>query len=107
MFSLPPLEELVAAAHVVAAQRLHATTGLEAAYNLGSGSGSSVADIMRTVAEVTGIAFTPTISPRRPGDPARIVASGALATRDLEWAMRFSLAEMVESAWSARRKPSS
>lgn len=97
----------VASAHVAAARRLEAGASLEPAYNLGSGTGVSVAELMRTVAEVTGIRFTPEVGPRREGDPARIVASGALAARDLDWAMRFSLVEMVESAWTARRKPSS
>ena len=38
----------------------------------------------------------------RPGDPARIVATGELAARDLDWRMRHSLEEMVRSAWDAR-----
>jgi UDP-glucose 4-epimerase len=58
---------------------------------------------MDAMARVTGIDFTPEISPRRPGDPARIVAEGAAATADLDWKMRYSVDEMVESAWSARR----
>jgi UDP-glucose 4-epimerase len=62
---------------------------------------------MRTIAEVTGIRFTPLLAPRRAGDPARIVASGDAAARDLGWRMDHTLAEMVESAWTARRKPSS
>jgi UDP-glucose 4-epimerase len=93
----------LAEAHVVAAQRLDAGTPIEPVYNLGSGDGVSVGEIMRAVAEVTGIAFTPEIAPRRDGDPARIVASGELAARDLDWRMRHSLAEMVASAWDARR----
>lgn len=97
----------VAFAHVAAARRLESGEHLESAYNLGSGEGSSVSEIMTAVADVTGIRFTPTIGPRRAGDPARIVASGALATRDLGWSMRHSLSEMVESAWNARSKPSS
>lgn len=97
----------VAAAHVAAAQRLEAGDPLEAAYNLGSGTGSSVAEIMRAVARVTGELFTPEVVKRRAGDPARIVAAGEKAQRDLGWAMRHSLADMVESAWTARRKPSS
>ncbi|HET6166055.1 MAG TPA: UDP-glucose 4-epimerase GalE [Marmoricola sp.] len=93
----------VAAAHVVAARRLVAGDSLEAVYNLGSGAGSSVRQIMDTVREVTGIDFTPDVAPRRPGDPARIVASGELAARDLDWAMRHDLRDMVSSAWRARR----
>jgi UDP-glucose 4-epimerase len=94
----------LARAHVAAAQRLDAGEPLEAAYNLGSGAGSSVGEIMAAVAVATGIAFTPEIGPRRPGDPDRIVASGELATRDLGWEMRHSLREMVLSQWIATRR---
>ncbi|CDK01429.1 UDP-glucose 4-epimerase [Microbacterium sp. C448] len=92
----------IAAAHVAAARRLEAAEPIESAYNLGSGDGLSVAEIMTAVATVTGIQFTPTIGPRRPGDPPRIVASGKLAARDLDWRMRHSVEEMVRSAWEAR-----
>jgi len=93
----------LAAAHVVAAERLMAGASLAPVYNLGSGDGVSVGEIMRAIADVTGITFTPEIAPRRSGDPARIVASGELAARDLEWRMRHTVVEMVESAWRARR----
>jgi UDP-glucose 4-epimerase len=93
----------IAAAHVAAARRLDAGEPLEAAYNLGSGDGVSVAEIMTAMARVTGIDFMPAIAPRRPGDPPRIVASGELAARDLGWTMRHTLDEMVKSAWDARR----
>ena len=94
----------LASSHVVAAQKIESGGQLEAVYNLGSGSGSSVRQIMDAMAEVTGIAFDPEIAPRRAGDPARIVAAGDLASRDLEWKMRHSLTEMVTSAWTARTK---
>ena len=93
----------LAAAHVVAAERLEAGAALEPVYNLGSGDGVSVGEIMSAVAQVTGIDFTPEIAPRRAGDPARIVASGELAARDLDWRMRHTLGDMVQSAWDARR----
>jgi UDP-glucose 4-epimerase len=92
----------LAVSHVAAARRLEAGEPLEPAYNLGSGDGVSVAEIMTAIAAATGIDFTPTIGPRRPGDPARIVASGDLAARDLDWKMRHTLDEMVTSAWQAR-----
>ncbi|PZQ89731.1 MAG: UDP-glucose 4-epimerase GalE [Leifsonia xyli] len=92
----------LALAHVAAARALAEGRPLEAAYNLGSGDGVSVAEIMAAMARVTGIRFTPEIAPRRPGDPARIVASGERAARDLDWRMRHTLDEMVESAWVAR-----
>jgi len=94
----------LALAHVAAARRLEAGEPLEPVYNLGSGSGTSVREIMTTIREVTGYDFEPVVGPRRPGDPARIVASGELAARDLDWEMRHSLTDMVRSAWQARQK---
>ncbi|WP_083410427.1 UDP-glucose 4-epimerase GalE [Mycolicibacterium rutilum] len=94
----------LALAHVAAARRLDAGEALEPVYNLGSGSGTSVREIMTTIRDVTGFDFEPQIGARRPGDPARIVASGDLAARDLDWQMRHSLEEMVRSAWTARRQ---
>ncbi len=93
----------IAAAHVVAAQRLAAGQPVEAAYNLGSRNGLSVREIMDAMARVTGIDFAPEIAARRPGDPDRIVATGELAARDLDWANRYTVDEMVRSGWEARR----
>jgi UDP-glucose 4-epimerase len=93
----------LALAHVEAARRLEAGQSIEPAYNLGSGDGVSVRQIMDAVAHVTGIAFEPELAERRPGDPPRIVASGELAARDLDWEMRHTLEQMVRSAWDARR----
>lgn len=91
----------LALAHVVAAQRLEAGEHLEPVYNLGSGSGTSVREIMTAIVEVSGTSLTPVDGPRRPGDPASIVANGELARRDLDWQMRHSIREMVASAWAA------
>ncbi|UZN02578.1 UDP-glucose 4-epimerase GalE [Cellulomonas sp. S1-8] len=94
----------LAVSHVAAARALADGAPLQPVYNLGSGDGLSVAQIMTTVAQVTGIDFTPEVGPRRPGDPARIVASGAAAARDLDWAMRHTAEQMVASAWAAHRR---
>ena len=93
----------LAVSHVAAARALDAGEPLRTAYNLGSGDGSSVAEIMSAIARVTGVDFTPEIAARRPGDPARIVANGDAAARDIDWKMRYTLDEMVSSAWSARQ----
>jgi UDP-glucose 4-epimerase len=93
----------LAVSHVAAAQALAEGRTLAPVYNLGSGDGLSVRQIMEAMARVTGLDFTPEVTARRPGDPARIVASGELAARDLDWRMRYSIDEMVESAWRARR----
>jgi UDP-glucose 4-epimerase len=92
----------LALAHVAAAKRMAAGEPVAPAYNLGSGDGASVGQIMTAVAGVTGIDFKPEIGPRRQGDPARIVASGELASRELGWAMRHTLDQMVASDWAAR-----
>ncbi len=89
--------------HVAAALALAEGRPLRPAYNLGSGDGLSIRQIMDAMARVTGIEFTPEIASRRPGDPARIVADGSAAAADLGWRMSYSLDEMVSSAWSARR----
>ena len=93
----------LAETHVAAADALLEGRRLAPVYNLGSGEGVSVRQIMSTIAEVTGIDFTPVLAPRRAGDPARIVASGELAARDLGWTMRHDLTDMVRSAWEARK----
>jgi len=94
----------IAAAHVVAAQLLASGATIEPAYNLGSQNGLSVRQIMDAMARVTGILFTPVVGPRRPGDPDRIVATGDLAARDLDWANRYTVDEMVRTGWDARRR---
>jgi len=94
----------IALAHVAAAAALESGKSLERIYNLGSGQGVSVLEIMAAVRRITGIPFEPEVLDRRPGDPARIIASGRLATRDLDWQMRHDLDSMVESAWRAWEK---
>jgi UDP-glucose 4-epimerase len=93
----------LAVSHVAAARALAEGRELQPVYNLGSGDGLSVRQIMDAMARVTGVEFTPEVHDRRPGDPARIVASGEAAARDLAWRMRHGVDEMVASAWSARR----
>jgi UDP-glucose 4-epimerase len=93
----------LAVSHVAAARALSEGRELQRVYNLGSGDGVSVREIMTAMAQGTGIAFEPETADRRPGDPARIVASGEAAARDLDWVMRHTLTEMVASAWEARQ----
>lgn len=91
--------QALADTHVVAAKLLAEGAPLAPAYNLGSGRGSSVKEVLDTVARVTGIAFSPRLVDRRPGDPATVVASGELAGRDLGWDMSVPLEEMIASSW--------
>jgi UDP-glucose 4-epimerase len=91
----------IALAHVAAVEALEGGRQLASAYNLGSGDGLSVLEIMAAFQRATGIDFEPELRDRRPGDPARIVASGRLAARDLDWRMRHSVDDMVSSAWAS------
>ena len=93
----------LAKAHVGAAERMERGDSVQASYNLGSGTGTSVAEMMSAISRVTGIAFTPAIGPRRAGDPARVVASGERASREIGWSMTHSLDQMILSAYEARR----
>lgn len=97
-----PVGEL-AKAHLMAAEKLVAGEKLLPAYNLGTGTGHSVAEVMRVMSEVTGIEFEAEVVGRRAGDPPMVVASGELAARDLHWNTHSDLRDMVETAWDAFR----
>jgi UDP-glucose 4-epimerase len=94
----------LAAAHATAARALAEGRRLEPVYNIGSGEGLSVRQVVDTILEVTGSDVVPQVGDRRPGDPARIVASGEAAARDLGWQMRHDVRDMVDSAWRAWRR---
>jgi len=90
----------LAAAHLGALQAL-AAGGASSAYNLGNGEGMSVRAVIECVERVTGHAVPHRIGPRRPGDPARLVASSARAGRELGWRPKFAALEtIVGTAWS-------
>ena len=93
----------LAAAHVGAAQRMDRGESIEPAYNLGSGTGTSVAEMMAAISRVTRIEFSAEVGSRRAGDPARVVASGEKASRDIGWTMSHSLEDMIRSAFEARK----
>ncbi len=69
-------------------------------YNIGSGHGYSVRQVIETARKVTGHPIPATESPRRPGDSPRLVASSASIRRELGWQPTHdSLEEIVSSAW--------
>jgi UDP-glucose 4-epimerase len=90
----------IADAHVAALTHLR-DGGASATYNIGRGVGSSVLEVLKTVAEVTGNNTAPQIVDRRPGDPARIVATVDAIKTDLGWTAHHDLRDMVSSAWEA------
>ncbi len=73
-------------------------------YNLGTGNGLSVMEIIEAARKVTGHPIPCEIAPRRPGDPARLVACSDRARQMLGWKPRFESAEaIIESAWKWRQ----
>src|SRR6185503_2850481 len=72
--------------------------------NLGNGQGYSVREVIEVAREVTGHPIPAVAGPRRPGDPAVLVASSECARRELGWAPRFGdLRAIVQSAWEWHR----
>ncbi|MEU3756501.1 UDP-glucose 4-epimerase GalE [Streptomyces olivoreticuli] len=73
--------------------------------NLGNGSGFSVHEVIETARKVTGHPVPQTAAPRRPGDPAVLVASAARAAETLGWRpRRTELAEIIADAWEFARR---
>ncbi len=68
-------------------------------YNLGTGEGYSVLEIVRAFEAASGAAVAYEIAPRRPGDIAECYADASLAANDLNWKAEHSLSEMMEDAW--------
>jgi UDP-glucose 4-epimerase len=95
----------LANAHAQAVAHLesrHGTgTQTQRVYNVGTGEGTTVFEVMDTIREVTGMNFEPEVVARRAGDPARVVASPERITRELGWTAKHSLKDMVASAWEA------
>ena len=89
----------LADAHVLALKRMLAGGG-SAAFNLGSGDGFSVSEMLTAARKVTGLPIPAEIVARREGDPARLVASSALARTELGWAPRRTDVETIlADAW--------
>jgi UDP-glucose 4-epimerase len=92
----------LAEAHVLALQ--HAAPKQHRVYNLGSGTGFSVREVIEACREVTGHPIPATVSPRRAGDPAVLIASSERATRELGWEpTRTDLRRIVGDAWEFTR----
>lgn len=68
-------------------------------YNLGSGEGFSVKEVIEKVKKVTGKEFKVETVEKRAGDPAILVADSQKAKKELGWEPGFSLEEIIESAW--------
>jgi UDP-glucose 4-epimerase len=80
-------------------------TPASAFYNLGTGGGSSVREVIETCRRITGHPIPAAEKPRRPGDPPRLIASSEKIKRQLGWRPKFqTLDAIVESAWKWHQK---
>lgn len=91
----------LAQAHILA---LRALDRGSCTYNLGNGHGFTVKEVIETCREVTGHPIPAEVGPRRPGDPAVLVASSERIRRELGWQPRYpDLRTIVEHAWEWHR----
>jgi UDP-glucose 4-epimerase len=88
----------LATAHLLALDGANA--GEHRIFNLGTGDGYSVREVIDAVREVTGATFTVKESPRRPGDPPRLVAAADKIRSELGWTPTKDLRAMVADAWA-------
>jgi len=91
----------LARAHLLALEA--AVPGSHAVYNLGSGAGYSNREVLDACQEVTGRDIPARVAPRRPGDPAVLVASSEAIAADLGWHAERNLRSMVADAWTFAR----
>lgn len=70
-------------------------------FNVGTGQGSSVFEVLDEIRRATGIDFEKVVEPRRAGDPPSLCADVSRINNELGWHAKKNLAEIVESAWAA------
>lgn len=84
----------------IAAFKLLEKPGAQHFYNLGTGTPTSVLEVIRAVEKVSGLKVPANFAPRRAGDPPALYADAAKARRELGWTPKFSTIEpIVETAW--------
>lgn len=89
------------AAHWLAVQKLLVGARGSYSFNLGSGNGFSVREVIDAAERVTGRLIATDIEPRRIGDPARLVADSSRAKAELGWEPQFGqLEEIIQHAWN-------
>lgn len=95
----------LASAHLLAMRYLDAHEGAHC-FNLGSGSGYTVREVIEAARKVTGKPIPFSLAPRRPGDPPVLVADSARAADVLGWRPSFhGMPDIVETAWRWHRAP--
>jgi UDP-glucose 4-epimerase len=87
----------LATAHVAALEKLE--PGKKLKLNLGTGNGASVKEVVELCRKITGRPIATREVARREGDPPALVADASAAKRELGWQARYSMREIIESAW--------
>lgn len=93
----------LADAHVAALDYLKREDRPHRVFNVGTGTGSSVIEVIEAISRATGQDITPEIGPRRAGDPARLICSTDRIRETLGWESSHTLDDIVQSAVEARR----
>ncbi len=93
----------LATGHLKALEKLQEKPGVEA-YNLGTGEGKSVLEVIKAFEEATGKKIPYTISPRRPGDAVVCYADASKAEKELDWQARRTMIEMCKDSWNWQSK---
>ncbi len=88
----------LAVAHVKALEYV-VRTGKSTAYNLGTGVGSSVKEVIDLTKKISGVDFKVELLPRRPGDPVSIYADSRKARAELDWKTQYNLEDIIGTAW--------
>jgi len=73
-------------------------------FNLGTGKGYSVKEIIDTAKEITGIDFKVEEAKRRQGDPARLIADSSKARKFLNWKPQYDLDDIIRTAWNWHKR---
>lgn len=88
----------LARAHILALEKMVKENKRDH-FNLGSGSGFSVAEIIKEAKKITAVDFKVELAPRRAGDPAVLIADSSKAQKLLGWQPEYSLSRIIETAW--------
>jgi UDP-glucose 4-epimerase len=91
----------LAAAHLRAVDYLNQETRRYDTFNVGTGVGASVFEVLEALKKASGVDFQITVGERRAGDPPRLVADVSRIEAELQFRCEKDLDEIVESAWSA------
>ena len=95
--------EDIAQAHLFALRAVEGNK-VDEVYNVGSGSGYSVKEMMNQISKTIGVDLNPRVTDRRDGDTPLLIASTKKINLELGWKPRFDLKEMIDSAWEAERR---